>query len=272
VKSSDAVLRCERLVRFYDTPGGRVQAVRGVDLEIRVGISTAIAGPSGSGKSTLLRMLAGLDRPTAGHIELDGVDIWQLSERARAKTRARVLTHVFQRPDDNLYPHLTAEMQLQRLVRSRGSAATLTREWLAKLGLEHRATHLPAHMSGGEKQRLAFARAAVSGHRLVIADEPTSQLDNASSDQVLNAIDVMNDDGITVVMATHDRRALERVEHVVALHDGAVASVSTDGVEYALLDAGGRIQLPPQLLARFPEGRVRVVWSNDSDRIELERP
>ena len=270
--NADTVLRCERLVRFYDTPGGRVQAVRGVDVEVRSGVSTAIAGPSGSGKSTLLRMIAGLERPTAGHIEVDGVDIWQLSGRRRAQTRSQVLTHVFQRPDDNLYPHLTATMQLQRLVRDRRAAAHATEEWLARLGLEHRAGHVPAEMSGGERQRLAFARAAVAGHRLVVADEPTSQLDNASSDQVLDAIDTLNESGITVVMATHDRRALERIDHIVTLHDGAVASVSSGGTEYALLDAGGRLQLPPQLLDRFPERRVRVVWSEDSDRIELERP
>ena len=270
--SADVVLRCERLFRFYDTPGGRVQAVRGVDLVVRAGVSTAIAGPSGSGKSTLLRMIAGLDRPTAGRIEFDGVDLWQLGERARARARARSLTHVFQRPDDNLYPHLTAEMQLSRLVRPRHSAQRVVGEWLSKLGLERRAAHLPARMSGGERQRLAFARAAVAGHRLVVADEPTSQLDNESSDRVLDAIDVMKEDGITVLMATHDRRALERLDHIVALHDGAVASVSSGGDEYALLDAGGRLQLPPQLLGRFPERRVRVLWSDESDRIELERP
>lgn len=270
--SADTVLRCERLVRFYDTAGGRVQAVRGVDIEIRTGVSTAIAGPSGSGKSTLLRMLAGLERPTAGLIELDGIDIWQLSERARARTRASVLTHVFQRPDDNLYPHLTSTMQLRRLVRDRRAATHTTEEWLARLGLEHRADHLPAQMSGGERQRLAFAKAGVAGHRLVVADEPTSQLDNASSAHVLDAIDLMNENGITVVMATHDRRALERIDDVVALHDGAVASVSSDGTEYALLDAGGRLQLPMAVLDRFPERRVRVVWSDDTDRIELERP
>lgn len=270
--NAEPVLRCERLVRFYDTPGGRVQAVRGVDIEVRAGVSTAIAGPSGSGKSTLLRMFAGLDRPTAGSIEIDGVDLWQLGERARARARSRVLTHVFQRPDDNLYPHLTSTMQLERLVRHRRNAASTTADWLERLGIDHRADHLPAQMSGGERQRLAFGRAAVAGHRLVVADEPTSQLDNASSDQVLDAIDVMNDNGITVVMATHDRRALERIDHVVALHDGAVASESFGGTEYALLDTSGRLQLPTALLDRFPERRVRVVWSDDSDRIELERP
>lgn len=267
---ADPVLRCDHLVRFYDTPSGRVQAVRGVDLELQPGVRAAVVGPSGSGKSSLLRMLAGLDRPTAGSVLLDGVEMWQLPERARARLRATTLTHVYQRPSDNLFGHLTARMQLERLAR-RGEQRHVG-VWLELLGLSHLAAHLPGEMSGGERQRLAFARAAVAGHRLVIADEPTSELDTVSADAVMGAVDALAAHGVTVLLATHDRRALDRVEQVIALRDGAVATVTSGGSELAVIDRSGRLQLPPELQARFPDRRVRLVWDEDDDHVGLERP
>lgn len=268
--SVEPVLRCDHLVRFYDTPSGRVQAVRGVDLEFAPGVRAAVVGPSGSGKSSLLRMLAGLDRPTAGSVVLDGVELWRLRERARARLRATTLSHVYQRPSDNLFGHLTAAMQLERLApagdRSRAS------EWLDRLGLAHRADHLPEEMSGGERQRLAFARSAVAGHRVVIADEPTSQLDTESADAVMQAVDALAARGITVVLATHDRRVLQRVDQVIALRDGAIATVTAGGSELAVIDRSGRLQLPPELQARFPDRRVRLVVDGDTGRVGLEAP
>ena len=266
----EPVLRCDHLVRFYDTPSGRVQAVRGVDIELASGVTAAVVGPSGSGKSSLLRMLAGLDRPTAGTVLLAGVDVWRLRERERAKLRARTLTHVYQRPSDNLFGHLTARMQLQR-VAPHGHEARVE-EWIDRLGLRHRFDHLPAEMSGGERQRLAFARAAVAGHAIVIADEPTSQLDTGSASSVMAAVDELAAHGVTVVLATHDRRVLDRVDEVIALRDGAVSTVTSGGTELAVIDRSGRLQLPPELQARFPDRRVRLVWDEDTDRIGLEQP
>jgi ABC-type lipoprotein export system ATPase subunit len=262
------VLRCDHLVRFYDTPTGRVQAVRGVDIELDAGVTAAVVGPSGSGKSSLLRMLAGLDRPTAGSVLLGGVELWGLGERQRARLRARTLTHVYQRPSDNLFGHLTAEAQLRR-VAPRGAEGRVG-EWLDRLGLQHCFDHLPGEMSGGERQRLAFARAAVAGHAIVIADEPTSQLDAASSASVMGAVDELAAHGVTVVLATHDRRVLDRVQQVIALRDGAVATVTSGGTELSVIDRSGRLQLPPELQARFPGRRVRLVW--DDDHVGLEQP
>jgi ABC-type lipoprotein export system ATPase subunit len=267
----DLVLRCDHLVRFYDTPSGRVQAVRGVDVELAAGVVAAVVGPSGSGKSSLLRMLAGLDRPTAGSVLLDGTDLWQLRERARARLRARTLTHVYQRPADNLFGHLTATMQLQRAA-PRSAPAGLVDDWFERLGLGHRRDHRPDEMSGGERQRLAFARAAVAGHRVVIADEPTSQLDRASAAAVMAAVRELASHGVTVLIATHDRRALQAVDQVIALRDGTVSTVTTGGSELAVIDRSGRIQLPPELQARFPDRRARLVWDADSDDVRLERP
>ncbi len=266
----ESVLRCDHLVRFYDTPSGRVQAVRGVDIELAAGVTAAVVGPSGSGKSSLLRMLAGLDRPTAGTVLVEGIDLWQLSDRARARCRARLLTHVFQRPSDNLFGHLTARMQLARLVRGPGDGVVA--DWLARLGLSHRADHTPADMSGGERQRLAFARAAVAGHQLVIADEPTSQLDSVSAQGVMAAVDELSSAGVTVLFATHDRRVLDHVEQIIALRDGAVATVTSAGTELAVIDRSGRLQLPPELQSRFPERRVRLVWDGDGGEVRLEEP
>jgi ABC-type lipoprotein export system ATPase subunit len=268
---AEPLLRCEQLVKFHETPSGRVQAVRGVDLSFSTGVTVAIVGPSGSGKSSLLRMLACLDRPSAGVVKVDGVDLWRLSERARARTRAALMTHVYQRPGDNLFGHLTAEMQLERVARS-GSGSDGVDRWLDALGLAGQRTLLPAQMSGGERQRLAFARAAVSGHRLVIADEPTAQLDSANSRAVLDAVDVLAGRGMTTIVATHDRRVLDRVDEVIELRDGAIATITSGGTRLSVIDTSGRLQLPPELLGRFPDGRARLRWGADSEPIELDAP
>ncbi len=269
---AEPILHCEHLVKFYDTPSGRVQAVRGVDIELLAGVTAAVVGPSGSGKSSLLRMLAGLDRPTAGVVLLDGVDIWQLSEKARAARRAELLSHMYQRPSDNLFMHLTAEMQLRRVAPAGRAGREQISTWLELMGLSHREHSTPSTMSGGERQRLAFARAAVAGHRLVVADEPTSQLDTSSARSVMEAVDQLADHGVTVVFATHDRRVLDHVEHVITLRDGAVATVTSGGSELAVIDRSGRLQLPPEVLARFPDRRARLVWSDDGDEIGFRRP
>lgn len=265
----EPILACEHLVKFYDTAAGRVQAVRGVDLELLPGVTAAVVGPSGSGKSSLLRMLGGLDRPTAGRVLLDGVDLWHLNGRRRADVRARLVTHVHQRPSDNLFGHLTATMQLERVSPNGRAAAD---DWLDLLGLTHRRDHTPDRLSGGERQRLAFARAAVAGHRLVIADEPTSQLDSGSAAALMDGIDVLAGHGITVLVATHDRRVLDRVEHVVALRDGAVATVTVGGTELAVIDRSGRLQLPPEIIERYPERRARLAFDGESDRVVIDRP
>lgn len=267
---ADPFLRCDHLVKFYDTAAGRVQAVRGVDLELDRGVTAAVVGPSGSGKSSLLRMLAGIDRPTAGVVLLDGVDLWRLSERERGQARARLLTLVHQRPNDNLFSHLTAEMQLERVAGRHDSEAV--NHWLGILGLADQRSLMPRQMSGGERQRLAFARAAVAGHQIVIADEPTSQLDSANAAAVMDAVDVIAEHGVTVLVATHDRRVLERVTEVIALRDGAVATVTSGGDQLSVIDRSGRLQLPPELQARFAERRVRLSWSGPDGPVEIEAP
>ncbi|MDX1689472.1 MAG: ATP-binding cassette domain-containing protein [Acidimicrobiia bacterium] len=262
--STDLLVSCEHLVKVYDSPTGRVQAVRGVDLELPRGVKAAVVGPSGSGKSSLLRMVAGLDRPTAGLVTIAGTDLSALRPGRRARVRAELLTHVYQRPAANLLAHLTAYQQLDRIARPRRDRTVVVGDVLERLGLGHRVDHVPAALSGGEQQRLAFARAAVADHRLVIADEPTAQLDPDSAAAVLDTIDYLAERGTTVLIATHDHRVLGRLDEIVTLRDGAVASIVRGGTELAVIDRSGRLQLPPHVLEHFPERSARLDWDGES--------
>ena len=138
------------------------------------------------------------------------------------------------------------------------------------LGLADRARHLPSQLSGGEQQRLAFARGAVGSPAVIIADEPTAELDTASTDRVLDAVEQLTDGGITVLMATHDVRVLDRMYEVITLRDGSVASVSAGGTELAVIDHAGRIQLPPAARERFDDRRGRLSWDSERGRLTVE--
>lgn len=268
----EPMLRCEHLVRFYESPAGRVQAVRGVDLELERGQIAAVVGPSGCGKSSLLRMLAGLEEPTAGTVVVGGIDLYRLGARARARLRSHSILHVYQRALDNLLEHLTVEQQLARLVDHQHDVPAVVDAALERLGLSEVRQALPAHLAGGAQQRLALARALVAGHRIVVADEPTSQLDTANAETVLDALRSLADGGATVVLATHDHRLLARVDQVITMRDGAVASVTQAGSELAVIDRSGRLQLPPDLRSAFPDRRARFVVEDGTGRIVLEQP
>lgn len=267
----EVVLECRRLVKIYQSATGRVEAVRGVDLELVAGTRTAVVGPSGSGKSSLLRMLGGLDQPTAGEVVLAGTDLFGLSESRRAKLRSRLLTHVYQRPSENLLSHLTAEQQLIRLARGRRRSRVVP-ETLELLGLAHRSDHLPAELSGGEQQRLAFARTVVAGHRVVIADEPTAQLDESSAEGVLQTIELLARRDVTVLVASHDPRVFARMDQVVTLRDGAVASIASADSELAVIDRAGRLQLPPEVQSHYPSRKAKVIFDPETGRLTIDPP
>jgi putative ABC transport system ATP-binding protein len=249
-----------------------VRALDGVDFEVAPGELLVLVGPSGSGKTTLLRLVAGLEEPTAGTVIVSGVDLYRLGARARARVRARSILHVYQRTVDNLLEHLTVEQQLARLVDRRHDAPAIVDVALERLGLTEVRQALPAHLSGGAQQRVALARALVAGHRIVVADEPTSQLDTTNADAVLDALRTLADDGATVVLATHDHRLLARVDQVITMRDGAVASVTQAGSELAVIDRSGRLQLPPDVRSAFPDRRARFVVEDGTGRIVLEQP
>lgn len=267
-----AIVECANLLRVFESAGGRVQAVRGVDLTIHAGRTVAVVGPSGSGKSSLLRMIAGLDEPSAGDVYINGTNLARLSAGARAAVRARLLSHVHPRPSDNLLGHLTAIDQVARVAARRRVGRGAAVEMLDLLGLVERSGFFPNQLSGGEQQRLAFARGAVGDPAIIIADEPTAELDSESSDRVLDAIARLAATGITVLVATHDQRVIERVDEVVTLRDGSVSSVTVAGSELAVIDQAGRIQLPAHVHEHFPDHRARLSWDADNRRLTVEEP
>lgn len=200
-----------------------VRALDGVDLDFPTGTFTAVMGPSGSGKSTLLQCAAGLDRPTAGTVEVGGVALEGLSERRLTLLRRDRIGFVFQ--SFNLLPSLTAaqNVALPLLLAGRRPSRTRVREALARVGLAGRERHRPGELSGGQQQRVALARALISGPAVLFGDEPTGALDSTTGREVLDMLRALVDrDGQTIVMVTHDPAAAARADRVVFLVDGRV--------------------------------------------------
>jgi len=201
-----------------------VGALKGVDAVFPAGRVTAVVGPSGSGKSSLLRILACVDRPTAGSVRVGDLDVAALGARGRRRVRRRQVGYVFQRPGDNLLPYLTAREQLDLAARLRGGQrAGEAERLLAALGLEHRAGHRPEQLSGGEQQRLAFAAAVIGGPALVVADEPTAELDSEAGERLMVAVLGLREQGTSLVLSSHDPVVTGAVDGILRLHDGEVA-------------------------------------------------
>jgi putative ABC transport system ATP-binding protein len=215
---------CAGLVKEYVTGTGTVRALKGVDAVFPAGRVTAVVGPSGSGKSSLLRILACVDRPTAGSVRVGDLDVAALGARGRRRVRRRQVGYVFQRPSDNLLPYLTAREQLDLAARLRGGQrAGEAERLLAALGLEHRAGHRPEQLSGGEQQRLAFAAAVIGGPALVVADEPTAELDSEAGERLMRAVLGLREQGTSLVLSSHDPVVTGAVDGILRLHDGEVA-------------------------------------------------
>jgi putative ABC transport system ATP-binding protein len=258
---------CEGLVRIYWSESGEVHALKGVDAVVPAGRLTAITGPSGSGKSSLLRILAAQDRPTAGRAEVAGQALTGLSAHRLRALRRRHIGYVFPRPPQNLLPHLTAREHLAMAGKLRGVARAEARsqgeELLELLGITDRAEHRPGQLSGGEQQRLAFAQAVVGRPALVVADEPTSELDSGTTADLLAAVHELTRTGTTVVMATHDPLASAAADQVIHLRSGTVAHEEVAGRRLAVIDGDGRVQLPEEALARFAARRVLIDITED---------
>jgi putative ABC transport system ATP-binding protein len=221
----ETVLRAEGLAKTYSGDGIDVLALRGVDLEIGNGEFVAVMGPSGCGKSTLLHLLGGLDRPTAGSIELAGRRVESLSEAEWAVLRRRELGFVFQ--FFNLVGTLTVAENVELPARLVGDSPADARrrreELLERLGVSARADTLPSHLSGGQQQRVAIARALVNRPTVLLADEPTGNLDSASAAEVLGLLRELKAEGQTLVLVTHDARVAAAADRVLAMRDGLVA-------------------------------------------------
>lgn len=212
---------CAGVTKSYAAASGRVAALVDLDLVVPAGRVTGIVGPSGSGKSSLLRLLAAVDRPDAGTVSVGGVEVSSLGVRRRRRLRTRLVSYVFQLPTDNLFAELTVRQHLAVAARLRG--VPLEADDLAVLellGLDDRADHRPAELSGGEQQRAAFAAAVVGAPALVVADEPTAELDSASAALLVGALHDLCGRGTSVVVASHDRVVIDGADDVVTLARG----------------------------------------------------
>jgi putative ABC transport system ATP-binding protein len=221
------ILEATGITKTIDTGTHRVEILRGVDLELPAGQFVAIMGASGSGKSTLLGLLAGLDTPTSGKVIIDGIDITGLNEDALALVRGRKIGFVFQ--SYQLIPTLTAEENVLLPFELSGGdvAAGLirARELLANVGLADRMDHYPVQLSGGEQQRVALARAFMCKPPILMADEPTGNLDSVNGAHVLDLLISLNQrEGTTLVLVTHDRALASRADRIVTLSDGQVVA------------------------------------------------
>ncbi|MDQ1464783.1 MAG: putative transport system ATP-binding protein [Actinomycetota bacterium] len=211
------------IVRRYAGANGDVVALDGVDAAFPAGTFTVVAGPSGSGKTTLLRLVALLDRPERGHVLLGGVDVTIVSPRERRLLRRRYVGYMFQQPGDNLLEYLSADEHVRLGYRLRAAHPTTNADLLDVLGLADRVTHRPAHLSGGEQQRLAFAFAAAGAPRLLVADEPTAALDHAAGARVVDALRALADRGVTVVASSHDPAVVAAAGSVIRIAHGRIA-------------------------------------------------
>lgn len=222
--TSYLAVRASGVQRSFGSGDAVVHALRGIDLEVARAEFVALMGPSGCGKSTLLHLLGGLDRPTAGQVEVDGHQLDQLDESERAVVRRRSIGFVFQAY--NLVPNLTVadNVDLPGLLAGRPADEVATRrdELLELLGIAHRADALPATLSGGQQQRAAIARAVVNSPTVLLGDEPTGNLDSASGAQVLALLRRLHADGQTLVLVTHDPLVASFAGRVVFLRDGEV--------------------------------------------------
>jgi ABC-type lipoprotein export system ATPase subunit len=287
-----AQIACDNLVKIYKVADLEVVALQGLDLLVDPGEMIAIVGASGSGKSTLLSILGGLDVPSAGRATVAGHDLTAMGRRERTAYRRHVIGFVWQQTARNLLPYLSAQenVELPMILDGRPGKVRRerARELLAMVGLEQRADHRPDRLSGGEQQRVAIAVALANQPDVLLADEPTGELDTDTSSEIFELMRRVNREvGMTVVIVTHDPLVSEQVQRTVAIRDGRTAtetlrrtSISDDGdheviaEEFAVLDRAGRLQLPrAHVEALELERRVRLrlepdhigVWPDHKD-------
>jgi putative ABC transport system ATP-binding protein len=199
-----------------------VHALKGIDLQIHEGEFVSIVGPSGSGKSTLMNLLGCLDQPTEGRVLLDGVDVSRMKESQLTEMRCKKIGYVFQK--FYLLPFLSAlgNVELQARLAGMPDYRQRSVEALKLVGLEPRAKHLPMELSGGEQQRVAIARALVKSPKLVLADEPTGNLDTVTGDEVMATLKSLNAQGITILMVTHNPELAARTNRIIRVKDGLI--------------------------------------------------
>jgi ABC-type lipoprotein export system ATPase subunit len=285
-----ALIVCDNLVKIYKVADLEVVALQGLDLLVESGEFIALVGASGSGKSTLLNVLGGLDVPSAGRATVAGHQLAELGAREQTLYLRQVIGFVWQQTSRNLLPYLSAlenvtlPMAFDGLPQAARDARA--RELLAQVGLGDRADHRPDRLSGGEQQRVAIAVALANEPQVLLADEPTGELDSSTAAEIFELLRRLNrETGVTIVVATHDPLVSGQVSRTVAIRDGRVSSevlrqrhgTEDDGhhveTEYAVLDRVGRLQLPrAHVEALGLEKRVRLDLEEDHIKVWPDRP
>jgi ABC-type lipoprotein export system ATPase subunit len=281
---ADGMIVCDRLVRIYSGEGIEVQALQGLDLLIAEGELTALVGAAGSGKSTLVNILAGLDTPTAGTVWVDGRNLGAMTAQQRLAYRRSVAGFIWQQTSRNLLPYMTARQNVLLPMRLSSVGRRERRRrasfLLGTLGIMQCADRTPDRMSGGEQQRAAIATALANQPKLLLADEPTGELDSSTARDVFSALRTANTElGVTMLVVTHDPAVSSQVRRTIAIRDGKTSSetirhAATDergqttlhAREYATLDRAGRVQLPREMTRRLGM-RNRVELQEEPDHI-----
>lgn len=279
-------IHCTDLVRIFIAQGVEVQALQGLTLKVEQGELTAVVGASGSGKSTLLTILSGLDAPTAGSARVAGHDLLAMTARQRVEYRRRTVGFVWQQTSRNLVPYLSAADNIAQVLAigatPRRQRTARTAELLELLAVGHVAERRPAELSGGQQQRVALAVALANEPLVLLADEPTGELDDEATVEVLQAMRSVNEQlGVTTLIVTHDAGVSEHVRRTVQIRDGRTATevlrrteVDEHGAEehiaeeFAVLDRVGRLQLPQDYVARL-ELRERVRLTLEADHVQV---
>jgi ABC-type lipoprotein export system ATPase subunit len=268
---------CDNLVKIYKVADLEVVALQGLDLTVNRGELMAIIGNSGSGKSTLLNILGGLDRPSAGRVTVGNRDLLKMDDRDMVMYKRDVVGFVWQQSSRNLIPYLTALENVQIPMIIAGKSATEQREWAKELlnavGLGHRMEHRLSQLSGGEQQRVAIAIGLANRPPMLLADEPTGEVDTATASVIYGIFRRLNEEyGTTVVIVSHDPAIAFRVDRVVAIRDGRTSTETVRRAivegeeesdqtheEFVVMDAAGRIQIPRDYVEKLGMGRrVRV--------------
>ncbi len=284
-----AVIACDGLVRIFKLADLEVVALQGLDLLVDGGEMVAIVGASGSGKSTLLAILGGMDVPSAGRAVVAGYDLGRMGNQDRTRFRRRVVGFVWQQTGRNLVPYLSAveNVELPMVLDGRSARRARALELLDVVGLADRARHRPDRLSGGEQQRVSIAVALANDPSVVLADEPTGELDSHTSAEVFGLLRRVNRElGTTIVIVTHDAFVSEQVGRTVAIRDGRTSTEivrrterTGEGThrviseEYAVLDRAGRLQLPRSHVETLElRSRVRLRLEEDHVGIWPDRP
>ena len=285
-ENNNKYILCEDIFKIYKIAELEVVALRGLDLEVNQGEVVAIVGASGSGKSTLLNIIAGYDIPSAGKVEVAGNDLSKLSVKEVESYRRSEIGFIWQQAVRNLFPYLTAQENVELPMLLSGISPKQRKEHslylLNLVGLDHRLSHTPQKLSGGEQQRVAIAVALANQPKLILADEPTGELDRKTANTVLELLNKLNSElKTTLVIVTHDPEIMHQVPRVITIRDGKASSEivnlnmteksfapspdkETTYANYTLLDRAGRMQIPREYVQQFKiNQRVKLSVVND---------